>query len=84
MLLETPPVLESAQNTDAAKRFLQSASFPKASIEKIPEGYAVQIRDLRCSVSGETRHEIVAVIQTDPNGKVTQDELRWGRDSRRR
>jgi membrane-bound metal-dependent hydrolase YbcI (DUF457 family) len=77
-------VLESAQNTDAAKRFLLSASFPKVSIEKTPEGHEVQIRDLRYAVSGETRYEVVAVIRTDSNGQVMQDELRWGRDFRRR
>jgi membrane-bound metal-dependent hydrolase YbcI (DUF457 family) len=81
---EPSPVLESAQNTDAAKRFLQSASFPKASIEKTPEGREVQIRDLRYAASGETQHEVVAVIRTDSNGRVIQDELRWGRDFRRR
>jgi membrane-bound metal-dependent hydrolase YbcI (DUF457 family) len=81
---EPSQILDSAQNSDAAKKFLRIASFPKASIEKTPEGYAVQIRDLRYAVSGETRHEVVAVIQTDSNGKVTQDELEWAHDFRQR
>jgi membrane-bound metal-dependent hydrolase YbcI (DUF457 family) len=81
---EPSPILDSAQNTDAAKKFLRVASFPKASIEKTPEGYAVQIRDLRYAVSGDSGHEIVALIRTDAYGKVTQDELRWARDFRRR
>ena len=54
------------------------------AIEKTPDGYEVEIRDLRYAVSGEMRHEAVAVIHTDANGKVTQDELRWERDLRRR
>jgi hypothetical protein len=78
------PMLESAQKTEAAKKFLGFACFPKASIEKTPEGYEVEIRDLRYAVSGEMRHEVVAVMQTDPSGRVTEDELRWGRDLRRR
>jgi membrane-bound metal-dependent hydrolase YbcI (DUF457 family) len=81
---EPSPVLDSAQNAGAARKFLRIASFPKASIEKTPEGYAVQIRDLRYAVSGQTRHEVIAVIQTDSNGKVRQDEFEWGRDFRRR
>jgi inner membrane protein len=81
---EPSPILERAQNSEAARKFLRVASFPKASMEKTPEGYEVQIRDLRYVVSGQTRHEIVAVIQTDSNGRVTLDELRWGRDFRRR
>jgi hypothetical protein len=81
---EPSPILESAQGSEAAREFLRVAIFPKASSEKTPEGYEVQIRDLRYAVSGETRHEIVAVIQTDSNGRVTLSELRWGRDFRRR
>jgi len=81
---EPSQILDSALNSDAAKKFLRIASFPKASIEKTPEGYTVQIRDLRYAVSGETRHEVVAVIQTDSNGKVTQDELEWAHYFRHR
>jgi len=78
------PMLESAQNTEAVKKFLGAASFPKASIEKTAEGYEVEIRDLRYAVSGEMRHEVVAVVQTDANRRVRQDGLRWGRDLRQR
>jgi membrane-bound metal-dependent hydrolase YbcI (DUF457 family) len=81
---EPSPVLDSAQNAEAARKFLRIASFPKASIEKTPEGYAVQIRDLCFAASGQTRHEVVAVIQTDSNGKVRRDELEWVRDFLRR
>jgi membrane-bound metal-dependent hydrolase YbcI (DUF457 family) len=81
---EPSPVLDRAQHADAARKFLRSASFPKASVEKTPEGYAVQIRDLRFAVSGQTGREVVAVIETDSNGKVRQDKLEWGRDFRRR
>jgi len=81
---EPSPVLDRAQNTEAAKKFLRVASFPKATIEKTPEGYEVQIRDLRYAVSGETRHEVVALIQTDSDGKVMEDELLWEREFLRR
>lgn len=80
---EPSPVLEGAQATESARKFLGVASFPKATLEKTPEGYDVQIRDLRYVTSGETRHEIVAVVQTASNGRVTHDELRWLRDFRR-
>jgi membrane-bound metal-dependent hydrolase YbcI (DUF457 family) len=75
------PMLENAQKTETAREFLGVASFPKASIEKTTEGYEVQIRDLRYAVSGEMRHKIVAIIHTDGNGKVMQDELRWAWES---
>jgi membrane-bound metal-dependent hydrolase YbcI (DUF457 family) len=81
---EPSTILERAQSSDAAKRFLRAAQFPKASIEKTSEGYEVQLRDLRYEVTGEIRHEIVAVIKTDSNGKITDDALVWVRDLRRR
>lgn len=81
---EASPILDRAQNADAAKKFLHVASFPKASIEKTPEGYEVQIRDLRYEATSENKHEIVARIKTDSNGKVTDDEWLWARDLRRR
>ena len=77
---EPSPILDRAQNTEAAKQFLRVASFPKASIEKTLEGYVVQIQDLRYAVSGDPRHEIIAVIQADSDGRIRQDELLWGRD----
>jgi membrane-bound metal-dependent hydrolase YbcI (DUF457 family) len=80
---EPSPILDRAQNTEAAKKFLRVASFPKATIEKTPEGYAVQIQDLRYAVSGDPRHEIVAVIQAGSDGRIRRDELLWGPDHRR-
>jgi membrane-bound metal-dependent hydrolase YbcI (DUF457 family) len=77
---ESSPILEHAQNAEAARKFLRIASFPKASVEKTPEGYEVQIRDLRYTLSGEIRHEVVALIHTDPTGRVLEDELLWARD----
>jgi membrane-bound metal-dependent hydrolase YbcI (DUF457 family) len=77
---ESSPILEHAQNAEAAKKVLRIASFPKASVEKTPEGYEVQIRDLRYTVSGEIRHEVVALVHTDPTGRVLEDELLWARD----
>jgi hypothetical protein len=81
---ESSPILERAQIADAAKKFLGISSFPKASVEKTPDGYEVQIRDLRYTVSGEIRHEVVALVHTDSTGKVLEDELLWARNLRHR
>jgi len=77
---ESSPILERAENAEAAKKFLRVSSFPKASVEKTPEGYEVQIRDLRYALSGEIRHEVVALVHTDSTGRVLEDELLWDRD----
>jgi membrane-bound metal-dependent hydrolase YbcI (DUF457 family) len=80
---ESSTILERAQNAEAARKFLGISSFPKASVEKTPEGYQVQIRDLRYALSGEIRHEVVALVHTDSTGKVLEGELLWARNLRK-
>jgi hypothetical protein len=80
---ELSPALEQARQSDAAKKFLAIARFPKASIEKTQEGYEVQFRDLRYVATGETQHELAVRVETDHAGKVRDDELVWARELRR-
>jgi hypothetical protein len=80
---EPSPVLEQAQHTEAARKFLAAAQFPKADIEKTADGYEVELRDLRYAGIGETQREIRARIDLDANGKVLNDELVWARNGKR-
>jgi membrane-bound metal-dependent hydrolase YbcI (DUF457 family) len=81
---EPSPVLEHAQHTEAARKFLAAAQFPKADIEKAADGYDVELRDLRSARIGETQREIRARVNLDANGKVLNDELVWARNVTRR
>jgi membrane-bound metal-dependent hydrolase YbcI (DUF457 family) len=76
------PTLDAARNAIVARRFLATAQIPKASLEKTEVGYVVVLRDLRYAAAGETAHEIAAVIELDPNNKVTSQELVRTRDLR--
>jgi|SRR5580704_112844 inner membrane protein len=78
---EPSPILDHAQNSEAARKFLAAARFPKADIEKTNDGYDVELRDLRYAGIGETRREIRARIDLDANGRVLNDELVWARDA---
>jgi membrane-bound metal-dependent hydrolase YbcI (DUF457 family) len=80
---EPSPMLEQAQRTLAAKRFLAWAQFPKADIETTTDGYRVELRDLRYAGTGETQREIRARIDLDASGKILNDELVWARDIKR-
>ncbi len=66
---EASPILDQAQRTEAAKKFLAAAQFPKADIEKTANGYEVELRDLRYAGIGETQREIRARIELDANWK---------------
>ena len=80
---ESSPALNAARNTRIAQRFLAVAQIPKASVEKTDVGYVVILRDLRYAAAGETAREIAALIELDPDSKVTSEELVWARDLRR-
>jgi membrane-bound metal-dependent hydrolase YbcI (DUF457 family) len=77
---EDSPALDHARDSDAAKEFLSVARFPKATVEKTATGFEVQLRDLRYAAENKTSREIVAIIDTDANGQVTDDTLLWARD----
>jgi membrane-bound metal-dependent hydrolase YbcI (DUF457 family) len=80
---EPSPTLDAARNTSDARRFLQTSQIPKASLEKTEAGYVVVLRDLRYAATGETQHEVAALIELDLNNKVTSQELVWARDLRK-
>lgn len=80
---EASPALDAARNTRVAKLFLSMAQIPRANVEKSDVGYVVILRDMRYAAAGEAEHEIAALIELDPEGKVTAQELVWARDLRR-
>jgi inner membrane protein len=77
---ETSPILAQAQQSETARKFLAIAQFPKAEIEKTADGYEVEIRDLRYAAIGDTKNEVRARIDLNPNGRILNDELVWARD----
>jgi membrane-bound metal-dependent hydrolase YbcI (DUF457 family) len=80
---EESPALDRARDSDAAKKFLGVARFPKATVEKTSTGFEVQLRDLRYAAENNPRREIVAIIDTDANNKITDEALLWARDLQR-
>jgi membrane-bound metal-dependent hydrolase YbcI (DUF457 family) len=77
---EPSPILDQAQRTGAARKFLAAAQFPKADIETTTNGYVIELRDLGHSGIGETQRKIRARIDLDSSGKVLSDELVWARN----
>jgi len=72
---EPSAMLEAAQNTATAQRFLQFARFPLASVLRLREGYQVELRDLRFAGAAEWRPAPVARIELDENLRVTDERL---------
>ena len=79
---EPSPALGAARDTAAARRFLQVARFPKATIEKTPTGFHVLLRAFPYMRDASSGWRVEAVIDTDPSGKVVSQELAWDPMSR--
>jgi membrane-bound metal-dependent hydrolase YbcI (DUF457 family) len=84
---ESQPALEAARETATVKAFLRFARFPSATIVSLPEnaGFRVELRDVRFirPAGLEVRRDVLAIVEVDPQMRVTQGSLVWARDYRR-
>ena len=76
---ESSAALDAARSSDSVRRFLAIAKFPKATVEKTNTGYHFQMRDLAEQRDARSGPRVIAIVQTDPNGKVMSNELAWDR-----
>jgi hypothetical protein len=74
---EPSHALDAARDTPAARRFLQAARFPKATVEKTPDGFRILLRAFPYSRSASSGLRVHALIETDPSGKVLSQALAW-------
>jgi len=79
---ESSPALDAARDTAVARRFLQVARFPKATVEKTPDGFRITLRAFPYSRDVASGLRVYAVIDTDPSGKVLAQKLAWNPASR--
>jgi inner membrane protein len=79
---EASPALDAARNSPVARRFLQVARFPKASVEKTPEGFHIILHDFPYTRGVTSGWPIDALIDTDPSTKILSEEFAWDPASR--
>jgi membrane-bound metal-dependent hydrolase YbcI (DUF457 family) len=74
---ESSPALDAARSTPVAQRFLQAARFPKATVEKTPDGFYILLRAFPYSLGSSPGLRLHVQIETDPSGKILSQELAW-------
>jgi inner membrane protein len=74
---EPSPALEAARNSAVGRQFLQAARFPKASVEKTPDGFHIILRDFPYSREIRSGLRVQATVDSDLSGKVLTEELTW-------
>jgi membrane-bound metal-dependent hydrolase YbcI (DUF457 family) len=79
---EPSPALDAARDTAVARRFLQVARFPKATVEKTPDGFHILLRAFPYSRNASSGLRVYAIINTDSSGNVLSQELAWDPVSR--
>lgn len=74
---EPSPGLNAARNSGVARRFLEVARFPKATVEQTREGFHVILRAFPYTRDTGSGSRVQALIDTDPSGKILSEELAW-------
>src|SRR5712691_12224007 len=74
---EPSRALDAARDTAVARRFLQAARFPKATVEKTPEGFHITLRAFPYSRDASFGSRVQALIDADSSGKILSQELAW-------
>jgi inner membrane protein len=74
---EASAPLDAARTSESVRRFLETAKFPKATVEKTDTGYRVELRDLAERQEARSGLRVTAIVETDTNAKVLSDELAW-------
>lgn len=79
---EPSPDLQAAQRTEAVRRLVEAARFPRASVAPTAEGSEVVVRDEADAALGGSRYAVAARVQLDRSGAVTNQSLVWARTLR--
>jgi hypothetical protein len=74
---EPSPVLDAAQKSEAARRFLAAARFPKATVQRETDGFSVGLRDLKYDALGQTSRAIEVEINLNAAGQITFAQMQW-------
>jgi membrane-bound metal-dependent hydrolase YbcI (DUF457 family) len=74
---ESSLALDAARDTAVARRFLQVARFPKATVEKSPDGFHITLRAFPYNRNASPGRGVHAQIDTDSSGKILSQELAW-------
>lgn len=74
---EPSPALNAARDSAVARRFLQVARFPKATVEQTLGGYHIILRDFPYTRDSGAGLRVQALIDTDSSGKILSEDLAW-------
>jgi membrane-bound metal-dependent hydrolase YbcI (DUF457 family) len=74
---EPSPALDAARDTAVARRFLQAARFPKATVEKTPDGFHITLRAFPYNRNASSGLRLHAQIETDSSGRIVSQQLAW-------
>jgi membrane-bound metal-dependent hydrolase YbcI (DUF457 family) len=74
---EDSPALDAGQKTATAQRFLKYARFPFASVERIENGYRVEVHDLRFASDDTEPADIFVRVDLNSSLQIQSEGFRY-------
>jgi inner membrane protein len=81
---EESPVLDAGESTPIARRFLESARFPLASVSPLEDGARFELRDLQYAGGDTSPANIIVRVEFDTRVQVKYAEYRFASSRQRR
>ena len=74
---ESSSALDAARDTATARRFLHVARFPKATVEKSPQGFHIILHAFPYTRDANAGLRVQAVIDADAAGQILSEQFVW-------
>ena len=74
---EESPALDAGESTPVAKRFLEYARFPLASVSPLENGYRFELRDLQFARDNRNAANIIVHVDFDAGMHIREAEYRF-------
>jgi len=74
---EDSPALDAGQKTATARRFLKYARFPFANVERIEDGYRVEVHDLRFASDDTEPANVFVRVDFNSSLQIQSEDFRY-------
>jgi membrane-bound metal-dependent hydrolase YbcI (DUF457 family) len=71
------PALATAQQTEAAQKYLRATRFPRAVVLSVPDGTVVAFASMRDLAQGDPPHTVGAQIVFDTQSRIVSEQIVW-------
>jgi membrane-bound metal-dependent hydrolase YbcI (DUF457 family) len=71
------PALATAQQTEAAQKYLRATRFPRAFVLSVPDGTVVAFASMRDLAQGDPPHAVSAQVVFNAQSRIVSEQMVW-------